>query len=420
MKWGIKITKFVLILLTLSSLLATSQKANANESNITIEGIVRLATLPRGRMLGSGAIMYYTNYVDSEQYGIRRFTFKVKLGDDGQWSQEISPIVSTNYPLYKKIQKFYQVYDKTNIYTVAYSEGVVSRHNVIGTTNLSDLEQIAGITPGPYPPNQFNFKDSINVQFVPNILWLALCSSDYFKNKTNSIMPLPWKYTKENLKAFGFRYNYEPLSEIFPIPKSIIFIRDYKLDLTEEQEINRPEVSKTTSRATYTALLQSLKDRRTYYPDGFIVGKYATQQTTNINGISIPIQSEIECFDTEFGGVDLSHASYTVIVTNILSSQDGVKLPPIFATLTVNDYRFHKNVKLGQVDKITYTLDSAAVWPDQNNPKLEKLFENADTYKFNPTFDRVKYVLIALLFVLVNILFLTYLFFFKKPKTNQN
>jgi|ERR1035437_2710933 hypothetical protein len=413
-----KMTKLVLILITLPTLLATAQKLHAKEDNITVEGVVQFASRPRGFVGTGNKITFYTNNVDFMKFGVRHFAFKIILGEDGQWSLELSPIVSTSYPLYNKIQKICQAYDKTNIYTTHYSEGVLRNRDVIGTTNLNNLIQFAEITPGSYPPNELNFEDNINVQYAPNFLWLALCSSDYFKNKTNNTMPLPWSMTKVNLRPFGFRYDYEPLSITFPIPKSIRFVRDTRLDLPEEQEINRPEVSKTTTRKAYTELLATLKYRKTWYPDAYIIGKYITQQTTNINGITIPTEFELETFDPEFGGVDDSLGSYKATVTKITSSQDGLKLPLILATLTVNDYRFHKMEK-GQLDKITYTLDNTADWPDQNDPKLKKLFENADTHKFNPAYDRIRNVILGLLFVLTSVFFLTYLFFFRKIKSNQ-
>lgn len=147
---------------------------------VRLQGYVIYSSMPNG-LIENGKIVPQSAMPRSLVIGQWTNSFSIKISADGSWMMEISPVTTPKDLMYGKKQVIYQTYDKTNIYGAYYSEGVTRNRRMVDATNLTSLEHFADISAGDYPAADLNMLPNLNVQFTPNILWLAFGSSDFFK-----------------------------------------------------------------------------------------------------------------------------------------------------------------------------------------------------------------------------------------------
>ena len=159
--------------------------------------------------------------------------------------------------MYGKKQEVCQTFDKTNIYGVYYSEGVTENRMVVGSTNLTNQIHFANISPEDYPMADLNMLPNLNVQFTPNILWLAFGSSDFFSKNGDTITTKSIISARAQcLEFYGVRWVCRFFEGQPHLPQNVQFLRDTNFDLTIQQEISRPDVPKPENIEQYQTLLR--------------------------------------------------------------------------------------------------------------------------------------------------------------------
>lgn len=188
----------------------------------------------------------------------------------------------------------------------------------------------------------------------------------------------------QSLEFYGVRWDCELASGPLQLPRQIQFLRDTNLDLSIKQELRRPEIPKPDNAIRYEKLLSDLEARKDY-PHGFLWATYQGLEWTNLNAGTLPLKFEYECFSPTLATPEGLKTLVVGMVTNVSQERDGtITLPPILASLSVNDARFRSADARGRVDAINYQLTPGETWPDRNSPALRALFKKADRTVFEP------------------------------------
>jgi hypothetical protein len=386
------------------------------EETFTTEGYVIYSRLPNG-IIQNGKVLPLSAIPRTPAWGIWTNWFTMTISTEGRWMMRVSPATFPGELMYGKTQVVWQTYDKTNIYSAYYSEGTTRNRQLTGSTNLTSLTHFANISPGDYPIADFDYLPNLSVQRTPSFLWLALGSGDFFAKYGTIITTKPTPVSRTQcLGNYGVRWVCESLNGSLRLPEYIQFLRDTNLDLPVEQEINRPEIAKATTLDDYNQMLKDIQTRKDDFTNGYLSATFECTQQTNINGVTIPTAFEYKAYDTKIATPDGLLGDIVGTITNIIVSQDKeIQLPPILATLNVNDARFQRRDRLGQVDSIKYNLALGATWPDQNSPELQKRLKTSDSYRYSPKLNHLKWAVGA-----VAIIFLTMalpLCFYLRQKT---
>jgi len=352
---------------------------------IVLQGNVVYSSQPNG-VMQNGRVVPLSSIPRTLSWGKWTNSFSMTLSTDGSWMMEVSPM---NFPgdlMYGHKQVIYQTFDKTNIYGAYYSEGVTKNRKVIGATDLTNLTHFANISLEDYPMADLNMLPNLNVQFTPNILWLAFGSSDFFAKQGSIITSRSIISSRAQcLEFYGVRWDCEFLPDQPHLPQQVQFLRDTNLDLPIEKEISRPEVPKPENIEEYKTLLSDIKQRKDNYTNNYLWATYKCLARTNLNGICVPTEFEYKRYSptvaTPEGLVSLVVGTITSISN---SHKSEIELPPVIAPLDVNDARFQRGDIHGRVDSIHYELNPGQKWPDRNSPALQDLFKRADATVYSP------------------------------------
>jgi hypothetical protein len=301
----------------------------------------------------NGQLVPLSSLQRNPSYGKWTNSFIMTISADGSWMMEVSPMTVPGDIMHGHKQVICQTFDGTNIYGAYYSEGVTKSRKVVDTTDLSSLTHFANISPDGYPMADLNILPNLDVQFTPNILWLAFGSGNFFSKQGKVITSKSIISSRAQcLEFYGVRWMCEFLTEQPHLPQRVQFLRDTNLDLSIEQEINRPEVSKPKNIEEYKSLLSDFKQRK-YYTNNFLWATYKCMATTNLNGMCVPTEFEYKCFEPTRATPEGLKTLAIGTVTSILNSPSvEIALPPIIASLDINDARFRRGDKSGRVDSI--------------------------------------------------------------------
>jgi len=337
----------------------TSSAQSAN--GVTASGLITAARFLGGTPLHPSHPMSFTN------------EFRVSVSPDGRWVFEVRRVHKEGDVMYGKEDVRYMTFNGVDTYWCDYSEAVWGlkggREGITGFDPATNRAAMAYISSGNYP---FTFFDTHEKS--PEILWMVYGIGDYIRNSQTDNMPLPWVTARQELRAYGFRYESELLPEPPHVPNQLRFIRDSGLDLpSEDREMDRPELDKPHSDQRVESWRSDLQERRKEYTNGFTVGQLEIGSLTNWNGLVTPLSFTFKVFLPRLSEPDHVWWLYVGTVTNVADlSSDEQFVPPITATRVVHDSRIRFRDAHHQMDETIYVLKAGQKWWSRDSRELER------------------------------------------------
>jgi hypothetical protein len=352
--------------------------------------------------------------------------FQALVSDDGKWLLEIRQLHSKSDPMNGKTDLLYMGFDGSDTYFCQYSDAVIGitngRPGLIGTAPFNAHPVLSYVSAGNYPYCPF---DS---QKRAHILWLVYGAGKSIHDFKLKTMPRPWVEARWTPLAYGFSLTDELSSNSPYIPISLQFIRDSKLDLTNEnEEYNRPEMDLAKQKETLMRQQSELNYRKTSWHDGDMAGLLKTGIFTNLNGLSLPLSFTFQTFHS-WGQVS---RLYEVAVTNVTERQasDMAQIdfrPPILGKLLVMDTRLRFRDAKRNVDEVIYKIDESGSWQavdSANVQKMDQAFLKTDAiskrHSLSIFSDITKRSIVLGLFMLSTLLPIIFIFRFKHSDQNK-
>jgi len=192
---------------------------------------------------------------------------------------------------------------------------------------------------------------------------------------TNNIglidMPVPTSSARDNLKSYGYKWLIT-WSDDGKYAKEADAVRDKALDLSDKEEMLRPNLDYPETLAKYNAYLQTLRVREAT-PNGFIKFHYTAEEWYHTNNILIPTASKVEVY-----WWDMSKKTYQfpwhvikLKATDItFNSEESNLLPEISMPTEVRDYRYKKANETRIFKYAEYTLNNGDFWKSDNDPAI--------------------------------------------------
>jgi hypothetical protein len=214
------------------------------------------------------------------------------------------------------------------------------------TTNASGVWLNAGTVETQIVP-------TAQFPFLP-ALWLAYCSSDYFKAaKDHTVQPV-WPQDNPLLRQQGFRVKAEwTLAEADPhVPELVTFLNDGRYRGFDKESQRPIEIPLPPP-----------------YGAGFTNAIYRANVTTNLNSLSLPIEFFLRQYRTPLGaGVTAGMPRYTILgyAREVRSRATvGAYYPAFHGSATVCDYRFAQKLPAGRFHDDGYVQYKATrgTWP---------------------------------------------------------
>jgi hypothetical protein len=239
----------------------------------------------------------------------------------------------------------------------------------------TDVVRPAVVTPGIYP-------EYIYPQAA--VAWLAFASEDFFSAAALPLLPAPWASPMDDPSSLIYDFSAAYLSDTFLVPSRISWFvsEKKKRDLLNGDPIRNyaPEI------------LAALK----FYDAGITGGVFRVTSTTNVFGLTLPLEFElVRNFVPGTGVVE----RYVGRVAKFESHACGVGKPAIKEKLGVSDYRWN-HPKLGLL-WLNYPVTNG-LWPDRNNPSLQAMFnERRAGYPAAPIVTKGKRALVLWVLVLL-------------------
>lgn len=215
------------------------------------------------------------------------------------------------------------------------------------------------ITPGNFP--------ALHSPHV-TVPWLAFCSADFFATSDWEDMPLPWLLARTQPEAHVCKANVEFLAGPRKTPKQIRFITS-ATRLTKAHEVPTLRAAIATDRERRSRVL-SLKTR---FAPNQLLGMFSVTQSTNLNGIAIPLAFELETFaikseksrrTANMAGFYRGQVSYAAVRSG------NVTLPTFTKAVTVADYRLSER-RFG-ISYVVYNIRNQA-WKTKVDSELQNL-----------------------------------------------
>lgn len=294
----------------------------------------------------------------------KRFSFIVSISKDGRWAIQVNSL--------QEKDTIYLTFDGEDTYFVRYQEKILGITNgtvsVVAVKPIDQQVSTAYISSGNYP-------------FVPydeeergNLLWLVYGSGNYIHNLKTNTMPLPWATPRWTPLAYGFRFEDELTSTSPYFPHYLKFIRDSKLDLKDDEEMNRPELD-GKGPDWISHLMSELQERKNKFPDGYVRAELKVSDFTNYSGMELPIAFIFEANVPVFNNAATLSSHTTGKVTNVDDLDPNESFyPPILGTLSVGDSRFRYQDQTHKLDVINYGLRVGEKWKQKSDPILQVHF----------------------------------------------
>ena len=288
------------------------------------------------------------------------------------------------------------VFDGTNSYTMTSYDS----HAFLTNSLKPNISAYAAVSPSSYLISAVEDKLGLTVPWLTYGLWPSLVTS----NQSGIVeIPLPWLASRQDLFAFGYRWNITPSAD-GRFVDHLAAIRDQSLDLSDDEELLRPEIRYPTGNlGLRNWLLQKVRIRREI-PTGFPGGRYACTKWYQTNGISIPLESDFKYYWK--GYPDKPCYEAILKATEIIlydAPQENLLEKSSMPTL-VQDYRY-RQVQMPRIyEWAEYTNKPGDSFKPTNDPALlartELYFKKGPRYDYyGPNYRRV--VAITLLVTLL-------------------
>ena len=218
----------------------------------------------------------------------------------------------------------------------------------------NDPKQVL-VTPGEHP---------LSDEGEVNIPWLAYCS-DRFLADRHHLLPLPYPHgmVTDKLFAFGYDVKVERFKDGESLPKRVEFIASKKRMLKSPSNPNILRFQENAGARFYPESPLS---------DGFIRAVYSVQRSTNILGITLPLEFRYQQFEELKDGKFNAQFEYVVVankVEKVSAVQEVLQEPGNYYYI---DRRFRHDRKL--VNSISYNHDSRTP-PPVSSARLQKIFQ---------------------------------------------
>lgn len=184
-------------------------------------------------------------------------------------------------------------------------------------------------------------------------------------------MPTPTTSARDNLRSYGYKWLIE-FTEDGRFVSHCEIVRDKTLDLSDNEELLRPEFDYPETLQDYNEDLMTLGLRRAT-PDGFIKNRYITTEWFHTNGLTIPLASKLEGYwwDPKNGALPHPWHIFDLRATSItLSKGDENVLPEITMPTQVQDYRYKKANESRIFKYAQYKLGAGDFWKSDNDPTI--------------------------------------------------
>jgi hypothetical protein len=275
--------------------------------------------------------------------------------------------------MYGKQDTYFLTFDGSDSYFCHYTEAVDGISNqrpaIVKTVPVQESDQTAYISAGNYP---FAPGDS---QKRAHILWLSLLSGMTTReSKTN--LPLPWIPARWDLMAYGFRWDCQ-MSDKFPFaPLKISFVRDSNLDFSDvEKEFSRPELNNANSDEWFKRWNGEIEERNRW-KDGMVIGVLDSNNFTNRNEVTIPLNSTLTVYVPKSKTLDKTRRMYSIEVESVADLADETAYRPLLMgkRILVDDSRFRSSSETHKTEEVYYKLKSDGAWKAKDDPELKALF----------------------------------------------
>lgn len=244
-------------------------------------------------------------------------------------------------------------------------------------------------------------------------------------NKAGLIdMPTPTTSARGNLRSYGYKWVIE-FSENARFVSHCEIVRDKTLDLSDKEELLRPEFDYPETLQDYNEDLMTLGLRRAT-PDGFIKNRYTTTEWFHTNGLSIPLASKLEGYwwDPKNGALPHPWHIFDLRATSIsLSKNEENVVPEVTMPTQVQDYRY-KKINESRIFKYAqYKLGAGALWKSDKDPAIMAQVGDYLKHgrKYSTYVNNEKYwvVWLLLLTILAPLIILCHVYFRNRPKQKQ-
>jgi hypothetical protein len=182
-------------------------------------------------------------------------------------------------------------------------------------------------------------------------------------------LPLPWNLGRSSPKGNGFRWIVTTNSDFI---ESFQIIRDKSLDLSDRDEMLRPDIDFPHEVGERNSYLVSLNYRRSI-PNGYLQAEFASTSTYDTNHTRIPKSSEMKYYFYSSGKHPYIYPIYKSYLkaTNLALLNDfQFELPPPDIQTYVHDYRYKKLANNRLFDYADYKLQAGEKWKAADDPSL--------------------------------------------------
>jgi hypothetical protein len=299
-------------------------------------------------------------------------------------------------------------FDGTNTFTL--------NHEAVGMTGDKD-ELRATISPSKYylPVNV----DHLDISFP----WLVygLSPRTITPNHLGLVeIPLPWLSPLFHPNAFGYKWMISSSSDGRFLSECKI-VRDHALDLSDDEELLRPELSYPMNVAQRDRLIKLL-DLNKFIPDGFVVGDYKCLAWLSTNGLSLPVEATVSYYWADVSLLTNSWFEGHLKADKIVVSTEQLTLPEPSDTVNVVDFRYRKFDGIRLYRQAYYQLKAGDTWKSANDPALleevQKYLKHGPKYN-DMSLGRRKRFIIWSLFIAVWLTPCAIMLYRRKPKMNN-
>src|SRR5262249_38713408 len=132
-------------------------------------------------------------------------------------------------------------------------------------------------------------------------LWLTYgLSPQWAKPDEHGLVAIPLAPARTHPGAYGYRWEIDP-SPDGRFAGSCRVIRDSGLDLSDEEELRRPELDYPETSESLKEYKDLLRDRKRY-PNVYVKLRYDCSEFRGTNGMALPVASKVEVSLSPWGG----------------------------------------------------------------------------------------------------------------------
>jgi hypothetical protein len=229
----------------------------------------------------------------------------------------------------------------------------------IGAAGATEVPPRAYIVDGTFP--------GLSINSSTKVVWLAFGSAPFFRESTNNPLPSLNCYSFNQLESYGKKTDkMEFLEPAGRLPSKIDFVYSTNQLL---QATNFPFVQKSLQSQRHIG--EVARDIQEYL-EGALDAQYTVIDTTNYDGMVLPLTFKCEFFTIGPGKKLFPRETFVGKVSRVTSETPGSFLPDIIERLWTRDYRFSDNHM--KIDNISYFFTNR-LWPSTNDAALRDIFQ---------------------------------------------